>query len=92
MISKSQSSFALLTIQLTELQSTLKGKIQAKVDEIIETGKKFTLEHEESLLWIRKIKQRLFELTEQLAAKEIEQDPKGYILHESYRKNSPVKN
>lgn len=53
LISKSQSLFACLTVQLIELQASLKGKIQAKVDDIIETGKQLVLEHEESLLWIR---------------------------------------
>lgn len=45
-------------------------------------------QHENSLIQIRQIKKRLFELTEQLAAKELDINPKEYIMRESYRTRS----
>jgi hypothetical protein len=57
---------------MTELQAHVKGKKKEKITQILETGKEFVTQHENSLIQIRKIKKQLFDLCEQIAAKEQE--------------------
>jgi hypothetical protein len=57
---------------MTELQTHVKGKKKEKITQILETGKDFVTQHENSMIQIRKIKKQLFELCEQIAAKEQE--------------------
>lgn len=52
------------------------------------TGQEFMKNHEESLVMIRAITKKLYDLTEQLATKEINQDPKGFILRENIARMS----
>jgi hypothetical protein len=54
------------------------------VNSIIESAKEFVTKHEESLIMVWSFNKRLFELTEQLAEKEIEFDPKGFIIRETF--------
>ena len=43
------------------------------------TGQEFVRNHEESLVMIRAVTKQLFDLAEQLATKEINNDPKGSL-------------
>lgn len=47
------------------------------------TGDEFVKNHEESLVMIRAVTKKLFDLAEQLATKEIESDPRGFIIREN---------
>ena len=52
------------------------------------TGQEFIRNHEESLVMIRAVTKQLFDLAEQLATKEINSDPKGFIMRESINRMS----
>lgn len=49
----------------------------------METAKEFMKKHEDSIIMVWSLSKRLFELTEQLAEKEITIDPKGFIIRET---------
>jgi hypothetical protein len=44
---------------------------------------KFVVEHESSLQNIRQVTKRLFQITESLAKREMNLDPKAYIIREN---------
>jgi cob(I)alamin adenosyltransferase len=48
-------------------------------------------QHEESLVLVRTVTKRLFDLAEQLATKEIESDPKGFIIRENINRMTAKK-
>lgn len=52
------------------------------------TGQEFIKNHEESLVMIRAVTKKLFDLAEQLATKEINSDPKGFIMRENINRLS----
>jgi len=52
------------------------------------TGQEFVRNHEESLVMIRAVTKKLFDLAEQLATKEINKDPKGFIMRENIARMS----
>ena len=49
----------------------------------MQTANDFIKRHEDSIIMVWSLTKRLFELTEQLAEKEIEDDPKGFIIRET---------
>jgi len=49
----------------------------------MDTANEFVKKHEDSIIMVWSLTKRLFELTEQLAEKEIESDPKGFIIRET---------
>ena len=84
-ITKSQESFSSLNLQLNDLSMELKkaGSLKPQVQQMMFTAQEFVKNHEESLLMIRAVSKKLFDLAEQLATKEIESDPKGFIIREN---------
>ena len=55
------------------------------------TGEEFVKNHEESLMMIRAVTKKLYDLAEQLATKEIDQDPKGFIIRENINRMTLTK-
>lgn len=73
-----------LTLQLTELSADMKDKKdKSKVEQIMLTGKQFVTQYENSVNELRKIKKKIFELVEQLAAKELETNPTDHVIREN---------
>jgi len=58
-------------------------QLKPKVETMMYTGEEFVKNHEESLMMIRAVTKKLYDLAEQLATKEIDQDPKGFIIREN---------
>lgn len=64
------------------------GPLKPQVEQMMFTGQEFVRNHEESLVMIRAVTKQLFDLAEQLATKEINNDPKGFIMRESINRMS----
>lgn len=83
----SQELFSNFIILFDELSREIKGKnLQNKprLEQILSTANEFIKKHDDSIIMVWSLTKRLFELTEQLAEKEIESDPKGFIMRESF--------
>jgi len=65
-ITKSHESFSALQIQLNDVQMDLKksGPLKPLVQQMMYTGEEFVKNHEESLVMIRAVTKKLFDLAE----------------------------
>jgi hypothetical protein len=87
----SHLAFEALKMEMKELRSEVKvkqGGLSPRVYKIFDSGQEFIKQQEQGLVIQRQLIQRLFKITEKLAQKEIESDPKGFVIREALAKQS----
>ena len=90
-ILKSQELFSSLINQFKNLAQVMSSNIQVNplISKVIESSQEFVRHHEDSLIMVWSLTKRLFDLTEELATKEIHRDMKGFIQRENITPTKP---